>query len=104
MSLSKIAVRGEMIVSKENFKKYNEIKKSRNMSSGIVNRKEQIDNLYEYNEFMLEEWYENYKDKNNEMIKSFERYLKYKEDDEAINHIKQDILFMLYNNRLIENK
>ena len=70
----------------------------------IVNRKEQIDNLYEYNEFMLEEWYENYKDKNNEMIKSFERYLKYKEDDEAINHIKQDILIMLYNNRLIENK
>ena len=70
----------------------------------IVNRKEQIDDLYEYNEFMLEEWYENYKDKNNEMIKSFERYLKYKEHDEAINHIKQDILIMLYNNRLIENK
>ena len=36
------------------------------------------------------------------MIKSFERYLKYK--SEAINHIKQDILIMLYNNRLIENK
>ncbi len=70
----------------------------------IVNRKEQIDNLYEYNEFVLEEWYENYKDKNVEMVRSFERYLKYKEDDEAINHIKQDILFMLYNNRLIENK
>ena len=43
MSLSKIAVRGEMIVSKENFKKYNEFKKSRNMISGIVNRKEQQD-------------------------------------------------------------
>ena len=70
----------------------------------IVTRKEQIDNLYEYNEFVLEEWYENYKDKNNEMIKSFERYLKYKEDDEVINRIKQDILLMLYNNRLIENK
>ena len=37
------------------------------------------------------------------MIKSFERYLKYKEDDEAINKIKQDILLMLYNNRLIES-
>ena len=69
----------------------------------IVTRKEQIDNLYEYNEIVLEEWYENYKDKNNEMIKSFERYLKYKEDDEVINRIKQDILLMLYNNRLIEN-
>ena len=69
----------------------------------IVNRKEQIDDLYEYNEILLEEWYENYKDKNSEMIKSFERYLKYKEDDEAINKIKQDILLMLYNNRLIES-
>ncbi len=70
----------------------------------IVTRKEQIDNLYEYNEIVLEEWYENYKDKNNEMIKSFERYLKYKEDDEGINRIKQDILLLLYNNRLIENQ
>ena len=70
----------------------------------IVTRKAQIDNLYEYNEIVLEEWYENYKDKNNEMIKSFERYLKYKEDDEVINRIKQDILLMLYNNRLIENQ
>ena len=37
------------------------------------------------------------------MIKSFERYLKCKEQDDMINHIKEEILLMLYNNRLIEN-
>ena len=69
----------------------------------IVNRKEQIDGLYEYNEIILEEWYQNYKDKDNEMIKSFERYLKCKEQDEMLNNVKEEILLMLYNNRLIEN-
>ena len=69
----------------------------------IVNRKEQIDDLYEYNEILLEEWYENYKDKDNEMIKSFTRYLKSKENNEIIDNIKQEILLLLYNNRLIEN-
>ena len=69
----------------------------------IVNRKEQIDNLYEYNEIVLEEWYENYKDKDNEMINSFTRYLKSKEDNEILNSIKNEILLLLYNNRLIEN-
>ena len=70
----------------------------------IVNRKEQIDNLYEYNEIMLEEWYENYKDKDIEMVKSFTRYLKSKEDNEVLNSIKNEILLLLYNNRLIENQ
>ena len=70
----------------------------------IVNRKEQIDNLYEYNEIVLEEWYENYKDKDNEMVKSFTRYLKSKEDNEILNSIKNEILLLLYNNRLIENQ
>ena len=69
----------------------------------IVNRKEQIDDLYEYNEILLEEWYENYKDKDNEMIKSFTRYLKSKENNEINDNIKQEILLLLYNNRLIEN-
>ena len=68
-----------------------------------VNRKEQIDDLYECNEIILEEWYQNYKDKDNEMIKSFERYLKCKEQDEMLNNVKEEILLMLYNNRLIEN-
>lgn len=69
----------------------------------IVNRKEQIDDLYEYNEILLEEWYENYRDKDNEMIKSFTRYLKSKENNETIDNIKQEILLLLYNNRLIES-
>ena len=69
----------------------------------IVNRKEQIDDLYEYNEIILEEWYENYRDKDNEMIKSFTRYLKSKENNETIDNIKQEILLLLYNNRLIES-
>ena len=69
----------------------------------IVNRKEQIDDLYEYNEVLLEEWYENYRDKDNEMIKSFTRYLKSKENNEIIDNIKQEILLLLYNNRLIES-
>jgi len=68
----------------------------------IVNRKEQIDNLYEYNEIVLEEWYENYKDKDNEMVNSFTRYLKSKDDNEIIDNIKKEILLMLYNNRLID--
>ena len=68
----------------------------------IVNRKEQIDNLYEYNEIVLEEWYKNYKDKDNEMVNSFTRYLKSKDDNEIIDNIKQEILLMLYNNRLID--
>lgn len=43
MKITQVAVRGEMIVSKENFKKYDEFQKSRNMISGIVNRKEEQD-------------------------------------------------------------
>ncbi len=71
----------------------------------ITNRKEQIDDLYEYNEYVLETWYEEYKNKYPDMIKSFERYLNNKEDDnEVIKNVKQQILLILYNNRYIENK
>ena len=37
------------------------------------------------------------------MIRSFERYLKNKDDDNLLNGVKDEILLMLYNNRLIEN-
>ena len=37
------------------------------------------------------------------MIRSFERYLKNKDHDPIINTVKNEILLMLYNNRLIEN-
>lgn len=72
----------------------------------LVKRKEQIDDLYEYNEVVLETWYKENKEKMPELVKSFERYLKNKdndEDDAMLNNIKEQILLMLYNNRLIEN-
>ena len=70
----------------------------------LVNRKEQIDDLYEYNEYVLETWYEEYKTIYPEMIKSFERYLQNKEEDETLNNVKEEILLMLYNNRLVEQQ
>lgn len=67
----------------------------------LVNRKSQIDDLYDYNEFMLEDWYKEYKDKYPQMIKSFERYLQNKDnDDNLLNNVKEEILLLLYNNRL----
>ena len=70
----------------------------------IVSRKNQLDDLYDYNEVMLENWYDEYKDKYPEMIRSFERYLKNKDDDNLLNDVKDEILLMLYNNRLITNE
>ena len=65
----------------------------------IVNKKEQIDDLYEYNEVVLETWYDDYKEQYPEVIKSFQRYLKNKDENDIINDVKKEILFMLYNNR-----
>ena len=65
----------------------------------IVNKKEQIDDLYEYNEVVLETWYDDYKEQYPEIIKSFQRYLKNKDENDIINDVKKQILFMLYNNR-----
>ena len=70
----------------------------------LVDRKNQMDDLYDYNEVMLENWYDEYKDKYPEMIRSFERYLKNKDDDNLLNDVKDEILLMLYNNRLITNE
>ena len=41
----------------------------------IQKRKEQIDDLYEYNEMVLETWYDEYKEKYPNIIKSFKSYL-----------------------------
>ena len=65
----------------------------------IVNKKQQIDDLYECNEVMLETWYDDYKDQYPEVIKSFQRYLKNKDESDIINQVKEQILLMLYNNR-----
>ena len=70
----------------------------------LVNRKDQIDDLYEYNEYVLENWYEEYNKKYPEIVKSFERYLNNKDNDnDLIRKVKDDILLMLYNNRMINN-
>jgi hypothetical protein len=65
----------------------------------IVNRKEQIDDLYEYNEIVLENWYDEYKEKYPDIILSFKRYLKNRDEDVVLNRIKEEILLMLYNKR-----
>lgn len=65
----------------------------------IQNKKEQIDDLYDYNEVLLENWYDEYKQKYPDIIKSFKRYLKNRDDNTIINEVKHEILKMLYNNR-----
>ena len=54
----------------------------------IVNKKQQIDDLYECNEVMLETWYDDYKDQYPEVIKSFQRYLKNKDESTLKVHIQ----------------
>ena len=65
----------------------------------IQNKKDQVDDLYDYNEVVLENWYDEYKEKYPHIIQSFQRYLKNKDDSEIINSVKEDILLMLYNKR-----
>jgi len=66
----------------------------------IVNRKESIDDIFDKNEFEIETWYEEYKDKYPHIIKSFNTYLKNKEEDDAmLNDVKDEIMVMLYNKR-----
>lgn len=71
----------------------------------IRDRQKQIDDLYETNEIILENWYDDYSEKYPHIIKSFTRYLKNKEEDtELIKNVKSEILLMLYNKRNIKNK
>ena len=65
----------------------------------IRKRKEQIDDLYEYNEIVLENWYDEYKEKYPDIMNSFNRYLHNKDDNDVLNKVKDEILLMLYNNR-----
>ena len=72
----------------------------RNNNWDIVDRKQQIDYLYDTNEVMLENWYDECKHKYPDIIKSFNRYLKNKQDDdELVSNVKKEILMMLYNKR-----
>ena len=65
----------------------------------IDNREYAINELYDKNEFHLETWYEENKEKYPKMISSFEICMKKRSDNEVLNDIKQEILMMLYNKR-----
>ena len=65
----------------------------------IQDKKEQINDLYDYNEVVLSNWYDEYKEKYPDVIQSFQRYLKNRDDSDVINEVKHEILKMLYNNR-----
>jgi len=65
----------------------------------IQDKKVQVDDLYDYNEFVLEAWYDEYKEKYPDIIASFQRYLQNRDGDEVLNEIKEEILVMLYNKR-----
>lgn len=69
----------------------------------IQNKKEHIDDLYNYNEVVLENWYDDYKEKYPHIIQSFQRYLKNKDANHSINSVKEEILVMLYNKRKLLN-
>jgi len=61
----------------------------------LANKKEELERLFEEKEMMLEEWL----DSNPEPIlkDKFLKYLNNKEDDDCLNHIKEEIKLMLYN-------
>ena len=78
----------------------------KNNSWDIQDRKEVLKELYDRNEWTLEAWYDEYKDKYPEIIMSFERYLQNKEEDDIVNQVKEKILMELYNKRdlVLDNK
>ena len=78
----------------------------KNNSWDIQDRKEVLKDLYDRNEWTLEAWYDEYKDKYPEIIMSFERYLQNKEEDDIVNQVKEKILMELYNKRdlVLDNK
>ena len=65
----------------------------------IIDRKTQIDDLYESNEIILGIWYQEYRVKYPEIMQDMRRYLQNTEDNDTINEVKKEILLMLYNYR-----
>ena len=65
----------------------------------IKDKKTQVDDLYEYNEFVLEHWYDEYAEKYPDIMESFKRYLTNRDANILLNEIKEEILVMLYNKR-----
>ena len=65
----------------------------------IHNKRDQIDDLFDYNEVILSKWYEDSKERYPEILNSFQKYLINKDDSDIINEVKHEILKMLYNKR-----
>ena len=65
----------------------------------IQDKKTQIDDLYDYNQFLLENWYDEYVEKYPSIVESFKKYLKNRDSNTMLNDIKEEILMMLYNKR-----
>ena len=65
----------------------------------IRDKREQIDDLYDYNEMVLDMWYDEYKERYPNIIRSFQRYLTNKDENDILNKVKDEILEMLYNKR-----
>ena len=65
----------------------------------IQDKKTQLDELYDNNEFVLDTWYDEYKEKYPNIIRSFQRYLTNKDGNDILNKVKDEILEMLYNKR-----
>lgn len=77
----------------------------RNGKWQISDKKKEIDNLFESNEIILENWLDEHGEDYPSLIKLFNRYINNKEkDDELTNLLKDEILVMLYNNRDIIEK
>jgi len=65
----------------------------------IKDKKLQIDDMYDYNEYVLENWYDEYVEKYPSIVESFKTYLKNRDSNTLLNDIKEEILVMLYNKR-----
>lgn len=66
----------------------------------IKDKEDHIDTMFENNDIMLENWYNDFNEKYPHIIKSFEQYLKNKSEDSIlIRRLKNDILMLLYNER-----
>ena len=62
-------------------------------------RKEIIDNMFDQNEWTIEQFYDEYKTTYPDMVKSFEKYLENKDEDDVVNQVKEKILLELYNEK-----
>ena len=70
----------------------------------IYNQERLINDLIKNNEMILEEWVECGEDKYPKAMKKFKMYLEKKTEDGVEDQIKEEIKFMLYNNRnMIKN-